>query len=55
MFGPAEGIAFVGILVTASVSLIGYLLNRQSERHLADESRRAEDRLRKMLKSKISV
>jgi len=47
MFGPADAIAFVGILVTASVSLIGYLLNRQSERRLGAESDRAEHRLRK--------
>jgi hypothetical protein len=32
MFGPSEAIAFVGILVTASVTLIGYLrLNREQE------------------------
>jgi hypothetical protein len=47
MFGPSEAIAFVGILVTASGSLIGYLVNRQSERRLSDENSRAEDRLGK--------
>jgi hypothetical protein len=47
MFGGTEAIlAFVGVLVTAAVSMIGFMMTRQSNRRLIDESERAEQRFR---------
>jgi hypothetical protein len=47
MFQGTEAIlAFVGALVTATVSVIGFGVARQSNRRLADEGKRAEERLR---------
>jgi hypothetical protein len=46
MFGQVEAIlAFVGVLVTASVSVIGLMVSRQSNRRLAKEADQAERRL----------
>ena len=47
MFEQADAIlAFVGVLVTASVSLVGILVTRQSNRRLRREAEQAEERLR---------
>src|SRR5262245_9177816 len=47
MFRGTEAIlAFVGVLVTATVSVIGFGVTRQSNRRLLHESRQAEARLR---------
>lgn len=44
--GTDAVLAFVGVLVTAAVSMIGFLVTRQSNQRLQEENRRAEQRLR---------
>lgn len=42
----AAVLAFIGVLVTAAVSVLGLTLTRQSNRHLVQESRETDKRLR---------
>jgi hypothetical protein len=46
-FKPSENIAYVSILVTAVVTIIGYVSSRQAAQRLSDERERDEKHLRK--------